>query len=64
MKDWEILEELEDVLRGECCCDEITKSDWMDTIADCEEWLETAKPGDVYSYHGYDFELGSDDEEE
>lgn len=53
----ETLEEMENILRGECVCDYITKEEMMNILDFVEEWLKTAKPGDVYCYDGYSFIL-------
>ena len=64
MKAPEILDEMEDILRGECACDFITKEEMMDILDSVDEWLENAKPGDVYCYGNNEFILEADEEDE
>ena len=60
----EILVEMEDILRGECVCDYITKDEMMDILDSVEEWLKTAKSGDVYCYGDNKFVLKADKDDE
>ena len=53
----ELREELEEDLRGECCCNYITKDDMHEILKDFDNWLETAEPGDAYYYGGNSYEL-------
>lgn len=53
----EIKNQLEEDLRGDCCCDYITKKEMMEYLDDLDKWLETAKNGDVYFYDGQGYEL-------
>lgn len=58
-QDYKILEEMEEILQGECIADYITKQEMMDTIIDVQNWLKTAKPGENYHYSGYTFTLAN-----
>ena len=57
MNKYKLRNELEDDLRGDCCCDFITKSEIYEILDNFESWLETAKSGDVYYYGGSAYEL-------
>lgn len=39
----EIKDQIEENLRGDCCCDYITKKEMMEYLDDLDKWLETAK---------------------
>ncbi len=64
MQDWEILEELEEYLNGLRICGYLNRKEQQEIMDDCEEWLKTAKPGDVYCYDGIDYELADDSDGE
>lgn len=53
----ELRKEVYDALRGDCCCDYITKEQMMERLDDVDKWLETAKSGDKYYYNGNEYEL-------
>ena len=57
MTRYEIREEVEKELRGNCMNGYITKSEMMDYLDDVEKWLETAQNGDSYFYDGYEYKL-------
>lgn len=53
----ELREEVYETLRGDCCCDYITKAEMMEHLDDVDEWLKTAKSGDKYYYNWNEYEL-------
>jgi hypothetical protein len=53
----DLREQIEDDLRGDCSCDFITKEEMVETLDDFENWLETAKLGDIYYYDDNAYEL-------
>lgn len=57
MNRYELRDELENDLKGDCVCDYITKSELCEILDDFDSWLETAKSGDVYYYGGNSYEL-------
>ena len=57
MNRYELRDELEDDLRGDCFCDYITKTEVYEIMEHFDNWLKTAKSGDVYYYGGNAYEL-------
>lgn len=59
MTKYEILERLEDDLRGECMQDCITKEEMTEYLKDAENWLYDTerKNGDIYCACGYEYKL-------
>ena len=57
MSRYELRENLENDLRGDCICDYITKTEMCEILDDFDYWLETAKSGDVYYYGGNTYKL-------
>ena len=52
-----IKDAFEELLRGYCCCNFITKKTMRSYLSNMNKWLKTAKNGDTYYFDGHAYTL-------